>query len=418
MLDSGFDYENYIQKRLKEIDDLDERRFAKELLTESLGKVLKCTESKYDALEKRIQNELDVPWKNFHVFMTVIDRKDYDPINDFWFPVWAGDTQTNVIQEYKTIYLEADEETRQEFAGQKTLTGTDPVTGRTVRFRIERADRYWKSMEKLYTLFANNHISWQTLHLGHIERFFDLIPEEEISSGEECVFQFGRWDACIRNGRIPLWNIQDTAIRSGEFRRPCIDEVFYEHVFYLSEEQATDDGYLVDSGEEILSMRYEKNKIMLKTEKEQLENVFLYRLRQAEPEMSVGYRYPVLSNRRNDNLTARYLHRMGNFLQTPMELSRKIEEMSGDHKITVLDYEIIDGTEEALPMADKMLLSGDMNEFAMGGVFSKDTRRILLFRIKREEQGAGGYLYESQIRYILSQMQMEFLEYRCVGVID
>ena len=41
MLDSGFDYENYIQKRLKEIDDLDERRFAKELLTESLGKVLK-----------------------------------------------------------------------------------------------------------------------------------------------------------------------------------------------------------------------------------------------------------------------------------------------------------------------------------------------------------------------------------------
>ena len=69
MLDSGFDYENYIQKRLKEIDDLDERRFAKELLTESLGKVLKCTESKYDALEKRIQNELDVPWKNFHVFL-------------------------------------------------------------------------------------------------------------------------------------------------------------------------------------------------------------------------------------------------------------------------------------------------------------------------------------------------------------
>ena len=69
-------------------------------------------------------------------------------------------------------------------------------------------------------------------------------------------------------------------------------------------------------------------------------------------------------------------------------------------------------------MADKMLLSGDMNEFAMSGVFSKDTRRILLFRIKREEQGAGGYLYESQIRYILSQLQMEFLEYRCVGVID
>lgn len=408
--EAWFDYENYIQKRLKEIDDLDERRFAKELLTESLGKVLEWAESKYEALEKRVQNELDIPWKSCNVFMTVIDRKDYDLINDFWFPVWEDDIMLNAAQEYRTIYLEADDETCQEFAGQKTLTGTDPVTGQTVRFRIEKADRYWKSMNKLYTLFANNHISWQTLHLGHVERFFDLIPEEEVSFDKECVFQYGRWDACIRNGRIPLWNIQKTTIRSSEYRLPCLDEAFYEHIFYLSEEKAADDGYLVDSGEEIRSIRYEKNKILLKTEKEQLENVFLYRLRQEEPDMSVGYRYPVLSNRRNDNLTARYLHRMGNFLQTPMELSRKIEEMSGDYKITVLGYEITDEAEEKL-------LAGDMNGFAVGGIFSKDTRRILLFRIKREEQEAGGYLYESQIRYILSQLQMEFLEYRCVGVI-
>ena len=41
-----FDYENYIQMRLKEIDDLDERRFAKELLLEGLAKVFACTEKK------------------------------------------------------------------------------------------------------------------------------------------------------------------------------------------------------------------------------------------------------------------------------------------------------------------------------------------------------------------------------------
>ena len=32
-----FDYENYIQKRLREIDDLDERKYAKELLLEGLS---------------------------------------------------------------------------------------------------------------------------------------------------------------------------------------------------------------------------------------------------------------------------------------------------------------------------------------------------------------------------------------------
>ena len=38
--EKGFDYENYIQEQLKQIDDLDERRFAKQLLTESLGRAI------------------------------------------------------------------------------------------------------------------------------------------------------------------------------------------------------------------------------------------------------------------------------------------------------------------------------------------------------------------------------------------
>ena len=47
-----FDYENYIQEQLRRIDDLDERRFAKKLLMESLGKVIAWSEQKYAALEK------------------------------------------------------------------------------------------------------------------------------------------------------------------------------------------------------------------------------------------------------------------------------------------------------------------------------------------------------------------------------
>lgn len=35
-----------------------------------------------------------------------------------------------------------------------------------------------------------------------------------------------------------------------------------------------------------------------------------------------------------------------------------------------------------------------------------------------EERHEEDYLYESQIRYILSQLQMEFLEYRCVGMLE
>ena len=55
MEEKYFDYEGYIQRRLKEIDDLDERRYAKELLLEGLKGVFAWAEAKYGNLERRIQ---------------------------------------------------------------------------------------------------------------------------------------------------------------------------------------------------------------------------------------------------------------------------------------------------------------------------------------------------------------------------
>lgn len=405
-----FDYENYIQNKLKEIDNLDERRFAKELLIDGIGNVFAWSERKYEALEQRIQNELDISWKLFNVFMTIIDRADYDPINHFWFPVCDEDIKKNTKHEYETIYLAADEEMCREFCEQKTLTGIGQKSGQEILFRVERSMRYLDSMKKLYELFANNHVPWRTIHMGHMERFFDLIPEKEIPEDEVYSIQYGKWDAYIKNNKILLWNIQKTSIHSNEFRIPCIDEAFYEHIFFLPEEKDIEEGYLIEAGDDILSLRYEKNKIILKTKKAALNDTFLYKMRQGAPEMPVGYKYTVLSNHITDSLAVRYLQQTGNFMQTPMELYRKIEEMAGGYKVDILGYEIADSVEGKF-------IDGDMNRFVGVQVFNKGERKILLLRIKREEQYAADYLYESQIRYIISQIQMEFMEYKCVGVL-
>lgn len=410
-----FDYENYIQKHLKEIDNLDERKFAKELLLEGMGNVFAWAEKKYEALEQRMQNELDVPWKYFNVYMTIIDKADYDPINPFWFPVCEEDVKKNVGQEYETIYLAADEETCRKFRECRILTGTDRETGETVRFRIEQSKKYQQGIEALYALFTSNHVAWQALHLGHLERFYDLIPEEETpmdkaSGNGKRAFQYGEWDKYIQTEKILLWNVEKKPVHSSEYRMPCIDEVFYEHVFYLPEEQTSGDGYLIEAGGDILSMRYEDKKIVLKTEKASMENVFLYKLHQKEAAKSIGYHYPVLSNYRKDSMAIRYLQQTGNFLQSPMELQRKITELSGSYHINVLDYEIT-------TCAEGRLLNGDMNAFTGTKIFGKDKRSILLLKIQREEQTGEDYLYESQIRYLLSVLQMEFLEYRCAGVL-
>ncbi len=328
-----FDYENYIQEQLRRIDDLDERRFARELLMEGLG--------------------------------------------------------------------------------MGTLTGVSKSTGESMRFQIRRSDKYRQNMDRLYRLFTGNHVPWQTVHMGHVERFFDLVPETETGevAGTDWMIQDEKWNTCIKRGMMLLWNIRQSAVRSREFRVPCRDEVFYEHVFYLPQEREAEEGYLVDAAEAILSVRYEKNRIVLRTKAESLEDITIYGLCQREPEKSAGYRFPVLSNRRKDNLSARYSQQTGNFIQTPLELSRKVEEMADGYRIRLLGYEILDRAEEDF-------LEGDMNSFTGVRMFTDDKRKILLFRIGAEARQQEDYLYESQIRYILSQLQLEFLEYRCMGVLE
>lgn len=408
MIDENkFDYETYIQEHLREIDDLDERKFAKKLLLESLEKIFSWTEKKYDELQQRVYNELKMTWEKFGIYTTVIDKKNYDALNNFWFPMCEEDIHIAVCQTNTVIYLMADDEACRQFFCQETIMGIEQESGKEICFKIEKAQKYQKQISKLHKLFLNNHIPWQTIHMGHLERFFEVCPIEEIASDTHITFQWGEWDKYIKTEKIPLWNVQKTSLHSREFRLPCIDEIVYEHIFHLKDRKAGQDGYLVETEEDILSVRYEENKLLLKTEKESVDNVVIYRLHQSGRMASYGYQYPVLTNRKEDSFSARYLNEVGNFIQTPMELRRKIEEMSGNYEIRVMNYEIID-------CVDEKTISGDMNELFDMEIFPDDRRKILLFYIERDREKED-YLYHSQIRYILSQLQMEFLEYRCMG---
>ena len=56
-----------------------------------------------------------------------------------------------------------------------------------------------------------------------------------------------------------------------------------------------------------------------------------------------------------------------------------------------------------------------MNGFACEELFPMESRRTLL--LKFQEKQPGHYLNGSMVRFVVSQMQLEINEYRCVGVI-
>lgn len=87
VLEYPFDFEKYIARQLCEIDDLEERGFAKKVLLEGLGAIIARTEQCYRELEQRIYRELKVPESRYGIVSTVIRLEHYDPMSGTLFPV-------------------------------------------------------------------------------------------------------------------------------------------------------------------------------------------------------------------------------------------------------------------------------------------------------------------------------------------
>ena len=91
-----FDFHSYIEKQLRMIDDLDERKYAKRLLLEGMEKMIRCMDERYEQLEQRIYHEIEISDNHYEVAMTVIKRQDYDPTNPTLFPVVEEDIDGSV----------------------------------------------------------------------------------------------------------------------------------------------------------------------------------------------------------------------------------------------------------------------------------------------------------------------------------
>lgn len=431
VLEYPFDYERYIQERLREIQDLDERKFAKEVLLHGLGKVIQTMEARYQKLEQRVFEEVEIAANQFETVMTIIRRVHYDPINGTLFPVVQMDLEPDQLAEalsdektifIRTIFLEADEGRQQEFLNVGSFPGR--IGEREVRFTVRPAKRYRNAVERLYGIFQDNHIPWQTVNTGYLDKFYDIFAErspdfgkgKEAGEGEkgveeqlaaEAEIRFAGFKEYVRYERIPLWNIEYQPFHSKNFMVPCTDRMYYEHEFSL-EERSKEDGYLVCSNQDILEIRHEEKKIVIKSWRETFEGWEILHIIQAPTVRSADYTAPLLTNHKRDSFIRRYSGRQGAPLMTKLDLFRRIMELDIRDFIQVTGYQICEGKE-------KGAILGGMNWFLQDELFPMAGRKLLLLQF--EEKQPGHYLNGSMVRFVLSQLQLEISEYCCAGVI-
>ncbi len=413
-----FDFKRYIEERLREIDDLDERRFAKQVLLEGLGKAIQMNEKRYLSLEQRIFQETEPDVNCYETAMTVIDREAYDPTNETLFPVCredlkeeqlSGQLSTEKERWLGTVFLKGTESELKSFAQTERFSGSkntkdDP---KPVFVHVRPAGRYRKAIEDLYRMFLDNGIPWETINTAYLDRFFDVYTEanQQVCCMDEITVDFKQYKENIRFGMLPLWNVKRLTFDNMDFMEPGIDGIYYEHEFLLPEDMEGN-GCLIQGNEDIMEIRHEAGKIILKSAKENYEDWQAIYFIQKEPVHSLNYDEPILTNRKKDSFLRRLSCKTGKTLLTKTDLFRRIMELETGEYMQVERYEIRESTEEYPAMES-------MNWFIQSEVFLMDSRRILCLFFKARKSD---YLNESMMRFALSRLQMEINEYRLAGV--
>lgn len=418
-----FDFERYIAEQLREIADPEEQVFAKKVLLQGMGNAIREMEGKYRTLESRIYEELELTGSQYEIVTTIIQNKDYDKTNQTLYPVREEDLQEKELKEavstqkevfLGSVFLRITEPDLIHWKQKRRLFATWKTEGekRQVTVCIRPATRYRKEIERLYQIFQDNMIPWETVHVGYLERFFDIyvdrdfLPTEKTITLSQLDISWEEAAGAVEYGMMPLWNIEHIRLDSEKFREATIDGIYYEHEIQIKNRVQTD-GYLIEKNADILDIRQEKDKIIIKSRKEEYHSWDLLHLVQAEPVRSLDYREEFLTNHKRDTFLGRISAYTGNRLLTKADVFRRIMDLDIRKFVKIAGYEICEQTSE-IPQIE------GMNWFLEQELIPTAHRRILLLQF--EALQPEHYLTDSMINFAVSQMQMEFIEYRLAGV--
>lgn len=408
MNNRNFDMDAYVKQRIKEIADVDERSFAKEVLLKGLLPAFHAMNERYQELEDRVKQEVEVESSRFAVMTMLVRRQDYDPTNRTWFPVCEMDVQENGGS-YHRIYFQGNEREKKAFEKKQYLNARD-ASGSVHHVGIRKAEDYRREVEALYRIFVWNRLTWSTVNTGDLDRFYEIYPLEEGEDMNGWTVSYDEWENRVCSDYIALWNIEKFYFHCMKFMVPCLDGKYYEHELNLEDYDA-DSSYVVENNDDILSIRYEKGKIIMTSPKETFENWRAYRFGDRIDVDSYGYHRRILGNRKEGGFTDCLVKKYGQGIHSKTELFRLVEGLDVGEYIKMTDCRIREEEREDS-------FSADMNWFIQEEIFPMETRRILEIEFAGQESGEKrDYHAEDMTRYVISQIQLLLDEYKCVGVL-
>lgn len=416
-----FDVKKYVKDRLSEIKDKDEYALAKSVLYEGLYKMSEVFEERYKALHNKVYEELERKEESYEIAILLLSKNENKFLRMF-FPISdldvIEDKESDIKRDskedkksIKTIYLDATDSMCKAFLQENIrLSFTNNGEKHTILVQPKKALRYRKELGKLYETFSYNGLRWNTVNTVYLDRFFDIDLSEIPESAIDVEVVYGEYADMIKEELYPIWNIERNVFKSSTFLSPSKDGLYYEREM-VKQGNKEIILRLVLKTEGMVGIRHEEEKIIVKSYEESysdLEGYNIFDIRYTKEELPIG----LISNKRKDGMIGRLLNKTEEKIHTDAEIERIIEELDIGEYVSIKSCERLPILKE---VSEESRILPDMNNFSSSDFPLTEESPKLVLRFLRNSDSN---LCEAMVRYAVSQLQISFDEYICVGVLE
>lgn len=414
--EDGFDYKKYIDERLLDVKDVDERYQIRNVVADMLVPFYERIEEQYRLIEDRLFQQEGKQNGNYQIVTGIQARNRIDVTDKSMFPMRMQDLEdaevlvedllsaVNHEREYKiySVFIQADyklirelEKSKRTFrAVIKTQWGEYPAA-----VRLSKNCDYLTQIKELYYEFTNNGIEWKTVCAPYLHKIFDVqvvaaqCPEEERI--EEIIVMFEDIEPYIRYNYVPMWNIRSITAKTSSYPTFCMDNIHYEHCIFGTRLKAGND-YIVEGKRHLWNVTRKDGDLYIQCDEKMAIDwgikEFCY-----EPTLR-NYELPILKNHIGTPLK---------YIRTIAEVKKYVGEMTQGKFIELEDVnQKLHNQEEE---------TYDCDEFIMDEIRKHKSSQILYFEFSSIDKES--ILTRDIMSYVVSRLQMIYPEYHCKGVL-
>ncbi|MDP4180490.1 MAG: normocyte-binding protein [Bacillota bacterium] len=418
-----------IPDRLNKMKDLQQHKLLNDIMRDFLCNLIDYQDTANRNLEARVFNEIVDEESRYNVFITIYQKEDVSPIDEFLFPVFAEELETkqmscgdilngiNSSEDIKlsTIFLKCDYTQIREIVKSARKYSGEIITDRKkyrIKVKLEQNKSYSAEIENLYNIFQKNNIPWKTINNPYLNKFYDVILTgcegmlEEDEEIQEIRFNLEEYEKYRMSDIVLMWNIQKLNQKSDGFPMPAIDNVNYEHVISLKK-LGLENGYLVDVDETLVKYIKRTEEELIIISPMELANTWdILRISQNPAEQNRKTKHELISNRRNPSFINKFAQKQSSLIRTKGEIARISNSFQVSRYFELVSIEIIPGKIGSAT-------TYDFNSFIIDDIRIGNDKKVMHLKFRTDHMS--NYLIHDLLSFIVSEIQMYFPEYECEG---